>query len=317
MSQNQASPFRQAVSGKKFVFKGRLVRAHVMTPFDYKNKGNPKFSTYLIVNPNDPKVVELLNLVNGLKQNFFPNLHEAVWKSPIQDARNPQRPDGSDWQEWMKGHVFIACSTGVQYPPIRLVKANTPTGVREATLSDEAEFFYDGADAALEVGLGSMEGDRKGVNLYFNSIVALGTGERMLIPKSGGSFNAAEVYGEFLQATGNVGNYQQPNHQPAQQQQQPNQYQGNGYAPQGTQQYGSQGDMQGAGYQNPSSNGQSAQPNVYHSNNGYNQQPVQQPNQYQPNQYQQQPAQQQQPNQGYGNGNQGNGYGNGGGSSLV
>lgn len=204
------SDFVVACNGVKMALKGRLARPHIISTFDYQNKGFPKHSTYLIVDPNDPKVIQMANAFRAIKQQFFPNMPDLLWSNPIKDARTPFKPDGSEWQDWQKGNVFIAVSTGADYPPTALVKdPSAPKGYREATVLDEKKFYYDGADAVVEFAAGGMEGNTKGINLYFNGILGLGTGERIVIASSG-SFNAEEAFGEFLGATAggmnNMGN---------------------------------------------------------------------------------------------------------------
>lgn len=195
------SDFVVACNSVKLAIKGKLARAHIVSTFDYQNKGFPKHSTYLIVDPNDTKVAQLANACRAIKQQFFPNMPDLLWNHPIKDARTPLKPDGTEWQDWQKGQVFIAVSTGTQFPPTALVKdAQSPKGYREATVLDERNFYFDGADAVVEFAAGGMEGNNKGINLYFNGILGLGTGERFVIASSG-SFNADEAFGEFLKGT--------------------------------------------------------------------------------------------------------------------
>lgn len=205
------SDFVVACNGVKFALKGRLARPHIISTFDYQNKGFPKHSTYLIVDPNDPKVQQMANAFRAIKQQFYPNMPDLLWSNPIKDGRNPTRPDGEQWQDWQKGNVFIAVSTGVQYPPTALVKdTQSPKGYREANILDEKNFFYDGADAVVEFAAGGMEGNTKGINLYFNGILGLGTGERIVISSSG-SFNADEAFAEFLGGTAGGNNHMNQN----------------------------------------------------------------------------------------------------------
>jgi len=201
------SDFVVACNGVKMAIKGRLARAHIVSTFDYQNKGFPKHSTYLIVDPNDPKVAQLANACRAIKQQFYPNTPDLLWGNPIKDGRTPLRPDGTEWQDWQKGNVFIAVSTGAQFPPTALVKdAQSPKGYREATVLDERAFYYDGAEAVVEFAAGGMEGNNKGINLFFNGILGLGTGERFVIASSG-SFNADEAFADFLKGTaGGAGN---------------------------------------------------------------------------------------------------------------
>lgn len=197
------SDFVVACNGVKMAIKGRLARAHIVSTFDYQNKGFPKHSTYLIVDPNDPKVAQLANACRAIKQQFYPNTPDLLWGNPIKDGRTPLRPDGTEWQDWQKGNVFIAVSTGAQFPPTALVKdAQSPKGYREATVLDERAFYYDGAEAVVEFAAGGMEGNNKGINLFFNGILGLGTGERFVIASSG-SFNADEAFADFLKGTAN------------------------------------------------------------------------------------------------------------------
>lgn len=306
------SDFVVACNGVKLAIKGRLARAHIVSTFDYQNKGFPKHSTYLIVDPNDPKVGQLANACRAIKQQFFPNMPDLLWNHPIKDARSPLKPDGTEWADWQKGNVFIAVSTGAQFPPTALVKdVNAPKGYREANVLDEKNFFYDGAEAVVEFAAGGMEGNNKGINLYFNGILGLGIGERFVIASSG-SFNADEAFAEFLGGTaGGAGqnqnqnqNYNQNNqgqnynqNQNQQHQQQGGQGNGGGYAQgqtlNGTSNGGSQ-QQNGQHYQNQN-NGGYAQ-NGQGQNNG---QGGQNQNNY---------------NQNY---NQNNGGGYNGGGSLV
>lgn len=195
------SDFVVACNGVKLAIKGRLARAHIVSTFDYQNKGFPKHSTYLIVDPNDPKVQLLANACRTIKQQFFPNMPDLLWSHPIKDGRTQFKPDGSEWQDWQKGQVFIAVSTGAQFPPTALVKdPQSQKGYREATVLDEKNFYYDGAEAVVEFAAGGMEGNNKGINLYFNGILGLGVGERFVIASSG-SFNADEAFADFLKGT--------------------------------------------------------------------------------------------------------------------
>jgi len=199
------SDFVVACNSIKFAIKGRLARAHIISTFDYQNKGFPKHSTYLIVDPNDPKVQQLAQAFRNIKQQFYPQMPDLLWSNPIKDGRTPTRPDGEQWQDWQKGNVFIGMSTGVQFPPTALVKdINSPKGYREANVLDEKNFYYDGAEAVVEFAAGGMEGNTKGINLFFNGILGLGTGDRIVIASSG-SFNAEEAFGEFLGATASGG----------------------------------------------------------------------------------------------------------------
>ena len=295
----QRSDFSLACSQHRFSIKGRLARAHVLTTFDYQNKGNPKHSTYLIVDPNDPKVQMMMQIVAQLKAQFYPQLPDVLWNSPIKDARLPTKPNGDPWAEWQRGLVFFGTSTGVKYPPgAYVIDPNAPKGFREANQMDEINFYYDGAEAIVEVSLGGMEGNTKGINLYFNGILGLGGGERMVIA-SGSSFNADDAFKEYLGATAGG----MPETQPQQQ-----------YAQQPQQQYGQPQQQQ---YGQPQQQ-QYGQQNYGQPQQQYAQQPAQQ--QY-PQQYGQQPAQQQygqQQQQQQGNGQYGNGgFNNNGGGSLV
>jgi hypothetical protein len=287
------SDFVIACNGVKLALKGRLARAHIVSTFDYQNKGFPKHSTYLIVDPNDPKVQQLAQACRAIKQQFFPNMPDVLWNSPIKDGRTPNRPDGEQWQDWQKGNVFISVSTGVQYPPAMLVKdSQSPKGYRDANVLDEKNFFYDGAEAVVEFAAGGMEGNNKGINLYFNGILGLGVGERIVIASSG-SFNADEAFADFLKGTANGAdqNYNQGNGQNQNTGGQMNgnhQNHSNGYQGQGNQGYqgngqqnGAQQGMNGNGQQNHGNqtqgynqggHGQNAQNGASHSNqnNGYN-----------------------------------------------
>jgi len=262
------SDFVTACNGVKLTIKGRLARAHIVSTFDYQNKGFPKHSTYLIVDPNDPKVQQLIQSTTAIKQQFYPNMPDLLWLNPLKDARTQFKADGSEWQDWQKGKVFIAVSTGVQYPPTALVKdTNSPKGYREANVLDEKTFFYDGAEAVVEFALGGMEGNNKGINLYFNGILGLGVGERIVI-SSAGSFNADEAFSEFLKGTAGLtgvntnagqGNYANQN---------PNQYNGqdqNQNQNQNQQQYN-----QNNGQYNQNNGQQNQNNGQYNQNNGQN-----------------------------------------------
>lgn len=288
------SDFVVACNGVKLAIKGKLARAHIISSFDYQNKGFPKHSTYLIVDPNDPKVQQLANACRSIKQQFFPNMPDVLWGSPIKDGRTPFKPDGSEWQDWQKGNVFIAVSTGVQYPPTALVKdSQSPKGYREANVLDEKNFYYDGAEAVVEFAAGGMEGNNKGINLYFNGILGLGTGERIVIASSG-SFNADEAFADFLKGTaggadmgagqnyngnGQNNNYQGNGNQNNQGNGQHYQNQNHSYQGNGNQNQNANSGMNGNGQQhhgnqtqgfNQGGNGQNAQNNASHSNNGQN-----------------------------------------------
>jgi hypothetical protein len=276
------SDFVVACNGVKLAIKGRLARAHIVSTFDYQNKGFPKHSTYLIVDPNDPKVRQLAQACQNIKQQFFPNMPDLLWSNPIKDARTQFKPDGSEWQDWQKGNVFIAVSTGAQFPPTALIKdVNAPKGYREANVLDEKNFYYDGADAVVEFAAGGMEGNNKGINLYFNGIIALGTGDRIVIASSG-SFNADEAFAEFLGGTAGGNNNSNQNNNGQNNQNHSNGYQGNGnqgYQGNGQQNQGANSGMNGNGQQNHGNqtqgyhqggNGQNAQNGASHSNQNQN-----------------------------------------------
>ena len=245
------SDFVVACNGIKLAIKGRLARAHILSTFDFQNKGFPKHSTYLIVDPNDPKVQQLANACRAIKQQFFPNMPDLLWSNPIKDGRTPLKPDGSEWQDWQKGNVFISVSTGVQYPPSALVMdKQAPKGYRDANVLDEKNFYYDGADALVEFAGGGMEGNNKGINLFFNGIMGIGTGERIVIA-SAGSFNADEAFADFLKGT--VGGADM--------------HQGNANQNTGGQMNGSQ---QNHSNHNHNGNGHDYNPNQNYNNNGQN-----------------------------------------------
>lgn len=281
------SDFVVACNGVKLAIKGRLARAHIVSTFDYQNKGFPKHSTYLIVDPNDPKVQQLANACRTIKQQFFPNMPDLLWSHPIKDGRSQFKPDGSEWQDWQKGQVFIAVSTGAQFPPVALVKdPQSPKGYREATVLDEKNFYYDGAEAVVEFAAGGMEGNNKGINLFFNGILGLGIGERFVIASSG-SFNADEAFADFLKGTAggadtgnNMGNGQNNVHHGSQQHNNnSNQNYNNNGQNMGNQNQGVNSGMNGNGQQNhghqtqnynQGGNGHNAQNGASHSNQNYN-----------------------------------------------
>lgn len=297
----QRTDFAEACGGVKFTLKGRLARAHILSTFDYQNKGFPKHSTYLIVDPNDQRVQQMIQTANALKNQFYPHVPDLLWNHPIKDGRLPTRPNGDQWQEWQKGQVFLGCSTGVDFPPSALVRdPNAPKGYRDATLLDERSIFYDGAEAVIEVKFGAMEGNNKGINLYFNAILGMGSGERIVIT-SGSSFNADDAFKDFLGNTAggmNQGqNNQQQNYNANQNQGQNNQQQN--YNNQGQHQQQNYNANQNQNYTGGMNQGQNNQQQNY-NNQGNGQ------GQYTNNQSY---------NGGNNQGQYGNGQGNGG--SLV